>query len=123
MPDRWNSLSKAIARVLIVLFASSILATNRERADEWPRLRPATNPNPFSAWNRASYTPILAPQDNDWESAGTFNPAVIFVNQKSDAPGNSGGKFVMLYRAQDKAGTSRLGYAERTNGIHFTRMS
>jgi predicted GH43/DUF377 family glycosyl hydrolase len=32
-----------------------------------------------------------------------------------------GGKFVMLYRAQDKAGTSRLGYAESSDGIHFTR--
>ena len=28
---------------------------------------------------------------------------------------------MMLYRAQDKQGTSRLGYAESTDGIHFTR--
>src|SRR5437868_1368272 len=68
-------------------------------------------------------TPILAPQDNDWESAGTFNPAVIFVDQKSHAAADNGGKFVMLYRAQDKVGSSRLGYAESTDGIHFTRMS
>ena len=27
----------------------------------------------------------------------------------------------MLYRAQDKDGTSRLGYAESNDGIHFTR--
>lgn len=27
----------------------------------------------------------------------------------------------MLYRAQDRAGTSRLGYAESTDGIHFRR--
>ena len=27
----------------------------------------------------------------------------------------------MLYRAQDKDGTSRLGYAESSDGIHFTR--
>ena len=37
------------------------------------------------------------------------------------------GKIVMLYRAQeqdkDHAGTSRLGYAESTDGIHFTRRS
>ncbi len=31
------------------------------------------------------------------------------------------GKFVMLYRAQDRAGVSTLGYAESTDGIHFTR--
>jgi predicted GH43/DUF377 family glycosyl hydrolase len=29
----------------------------------------------------------------------------------------------MLYRAQDAAGTSRLGYAVSTDGIHFTRRS
>ena len=50
---------------------------------------------------------------DSWESAGTFNPAVI--------PGN--GRFVMLYRDQDKLGTSRLGYADSTDGIHFTRAS
>jgi predicted GH43/DUF377 family glycosyl hydrolase len=29
----------------------------------------------------------------------------------------------MLYRAQDRAGTSRLGYAESKDGIHFTRRA
>jgi len=29
----------------------------------------------------------------------------------------------MLYRAQDKSGVSRLGYAESTDGIHFKRRS
>jgi len=29
----------------------------------------------------------------------------------------------MLYRAQDKQGTSRLGYAESADGIHFTRKN
>jgi predicted GH43/DUF377 family glycosyl hydrolase len=119
MPDRRNSLSNSVALTLILVCASAILATKREHADESPR-PPAATPNPFTAWKRASDTPILAPQDNDWESAGTFNPAVIFVHEKSGA---EGGKFVMLYRAQDKAGTSRLGYAESTNGIHFTRLS
>ncbi|PYT81642.1 MAG: hypothetical protein DMG40_08815 [Acidobacteria bacterium] len=66
---------------------------------------------PFGAWTRASNEPIISPQGTKWESAGTFNPAVAFHN----------GKFVMLYRAQDAAGTSRLGYAESTDGIHFTR--
>src|SRR3981189_3286697 len=71
---------------------------------------PATD-LPFGAWTRASNQPILSPQGTAWESAGTFTPAVVFHN----------GKFVMLYRAQDAAGTSRLGYAESTDGIHFTR--
>jgi len=29
----------------------------------------------------------------------------------------------MLYRAQDKAGTSRLGYAESADGVHFSRRT
>jgi predicted GH43/DUF377 family glycosyl hydrolase len=75
---------------------------------------------PFGEWRRLSGTPILSPRGTTWESAGTFNPAVIFV--PSENPRNSaGGTFVMLYRAQDASGTSRLGYAESTDGIHFTR--
>jgi beta-1,2-mannosidase len=66
-----------------------------------------------SSWRRASETPILSPQGQSWESAGTFNPAVVLHN----------GKYVMLYRAQDAAGTSRLGYAESDDGIHFTRRA
>src|SRR5215468_1203194 len=64
-------------------------------------------------WERSSATPILAPQGNTWESTGTFNPAVIEKN----------GKFVMLYRAQDANGTSRLGYAESKDGIRFVRQA
>jgi predicted GH43/DUF377 family glycosyl hydrolase len=68
---------------------------------------------PFGPWRRASDTPIISPRGNGWESAGTFNPAVV----------ERDGKFVMLYRAQDVAGTSRLGYAESSDGVHFTRRS
>ncbi len=66
---------------------------------------------PFGAWSRVSQTPVLSPQGDGWESAGVFNPAVVMHE----------GKFVMLYRAQDKQGTSRLGYAESADGIHFKR--
>src|SRR5881396_3349617 len=66
---------------------------------------------PFGLWTRAANEPILSPQGSTWESAGTFNPAVVFHNSK----------FVMLYRAQDASGTSRLGYAESTDGLHFIR--
>jgi predicted GH43/DUF377 family glycosyl hydrolase len=62
-------------------------------------------------WGRFSDQPIIAPLGDGWESAGTFNPAVVKYE----------GKFVMLYRAQDTNGTSRLGYAESADGIHFNR--
>ena len=66
---------------------------------------------PFGKWTRLVEEPILSPEGDSFESAGTFNPAVI----KKD------GKFVMLYRAQDQAGKSSLGYATSDDGIHFTR--
>jgi predicted GH43/DUF377 family glycosyl hydrolase len=62
---------------------------------------------------RVSETPVIAPQGSAWESAGTFNPAVMRFR----------GKYVMLYRAQDASGTSRLGYAESPDGIHFSRRA
>ena len=68
---------------------------------------------PFAAWHRVSTQPVLSPQGDGFESAGVFNPAVIEKDSK----------YVMLYRAQDRAGTSRLGYASSDDGVHFTRRS
>jgi predicted GH43/DUF377 family glycosyl hydrolase len=75
---------------------------------------------PFGPWTRAANEPILSPQGTTWESAGTFNPAVVFVPAKNQEK-HKDSKFVMLYRAQDAFGTSRLGYAESPDGLHFTR--
>jgi predicted GH43/DUF377 family glycosyl hydrolase len=66
---------------------------------------------PFGTWTRISDTPILSPEGDGFESAGTFNPTVA----KYD------GKFVMLYRAQDHQGKSSLGYATSNDGVHFVR--
>ena len=60
-----------------------------------------------------STEPILSPAGTAWESVGTFNPAVIRYKSK----------IVMLYRAQDAKGTSRLGYASSDDGLHFTRRA
>lgn len=68
---------------------------------------------PFSPWKRVSPAPVLVPRGDGFESAGTFNPAVI----------RKGSDIVMLYRAQDRAGISRIGYATSRDGIHFTRDS
>lgn len=64
-----------------------------------------------ATWHRLWNAPILSPEGMGWESAGTFNPATI----------RRDGKIALLYRAQDAAGTSRLGYAESSDGIHFVR--
>jgi predicted GH43/DUF377 family glycosyl hydrolase len=66
---------------------------------------------PFGDWQRLSDRPIIAPQGSGWEAAGTFNPAVV----------RHDGRIVLLYRAQDKHGTSRLGYASSDDGVHFVR--
>lgn len=66
---------------------------------------------PFDKWVRLSPNPIVSPQGNGFESAGTFNPSVVMKD----------GKFVMLYRAQDRKGTSSLGYATSEDGVHFVR--
>ena len=83
-----------------------------------------THDLPFGIWKRASNEPILFPQGTTWESAGTFNPAVTsfpFDDPAAPAGHRHREKTVMLYRAQDASGTSRLGYAESTDGIHFIR--
>lgn len=68
---------------------------------------------PFGEWTRTGSDPVLSPKGDGFESAGTFNPAVV----KKDR------QFVMLYRAQDRKGTSSLGYASSEDGIHFTRRT
>ncbi|WP_031530695.1 glycoside hydrolase family 130 protein [Dyadobacter crusticola] len=84
----------------------------------------------FGGFKRpANVNPVISPDSTstffcpmnkkqiDWESNDTFNPAAAIKD----------GKIVVLYRAEDKAGkaigkrTSRLGYAESEDGIHFKR--
>ncbi len=65
----------------------------------------------FAFLRRVSIKPTIWPRGTTWQSASTFNPAVVLHNSK----------FVMLYRAQDQNGISRLGYAESSDGIHFAR--
>ncbi len=68
---------------------------------------------PFPELTRVSSSPVISPQGDGFESAGTFNPSV--VNRK--------GKVVILYRAQDRKGTSSLGYATSDDGMHFVRRA
>lgn len=74
-----------------------------------------------------SVNPVLQPGDNKftdpvtkqsiaWEAKDVFNPAIVV----------RGDKMYMLYRAQDRIGkpdgTSRIGLATSTDGLHFTKM-
>jgi len=67
---------------------------------------------PFGPWvRRNDGAPILAPRGSGFEAAAVFNPAVV----------KEGAEYVMLYRAQDAKGTSRLGMASSRDGVHFSR--
>src|SRR5690242_5643222 len=60
------------------------------------------------AAERLSNEPILRP-GKSWSEFGLFNPAAIKV----------GAKIILLFRAQDRRQTSRIGYAESDDGLHF----
>ena len=68
---------------------------------------------------RVPENPILTPhKDTDWNSAGTFNPCVVYAD----------GVYHMVYRALSsemkqngiKMQVSTIGYAKSTDGIHFS---
>jgi predicted GH43/DUF377 family glycosyl hydrolase len=58
---------------------------------------------------RLSDRPLLRPAAPPWMEAGAFNPAAVGVD----------GKTVLLFRARDMRGTSRIGYAESADGLQF----
>ena len=88
-------------------WAIAILALVTSPLASGPPYRP-----PFGAWSRLhGGEPILTPQGDGFEANGVFNPAVV----------RDGDRYVMLYRAQDAKGTSRLGIATSEDGIHFLR--
>jgi beta-1,2-mannosidase len=75
----------------------------------------------FSDWQRVSEMPTLSPRGSGWEAAGTFNPTVLssaeilddrWVGRTEKAKDYTmDGYYVMLYRAQDANGISRIGHA------------
>ena len=74
-----------------------------------PPARPTTGlPGPLT---RDPARPLLEPRGDGWEGLAVFNPAVIY----------DGKDYVLLYRAQDRRGVSRLGLARSTDGVTFTR--
>lgn len=105
---------------VIVLLASVGPASAQRR--EWT----------FGPFVKSSANPVLTPSPaatfrsptNDslvhWEAYATFNPAAVVRD----------GKVYVLYRAEDASGeekigghTSRLGLAESTDGVRFTRRA
>jgi len=99
------------------------LTAQAQDAPTWqigPFTRPATGNPVIAPRPESTFMDPMSKAANHWEALHTFNPAAIVRN----------GKVVVLYRAEDNSGpmqigahTSRLGLAESTDGIHFTRRA
>ena len=102
-----------------LLIAATVFIQAPRHSTDWALL-------PFVKADKAN--PVLGPGSNtfvdpitkkkiNWEEKDVFNPATVVKD----------GKVYLLYRAQDKvghpAGTSRIGLAESSDGLHFTRRS
>lgn len=98
------------------------------------KIQQTNNPLPewaFGGFIRTSVNPVISPDTSSrfwcpmqqrmmkWEESETFNPAAVVKD----------GKIVVLYRAEDNTNqgigsrTSRIGYAETTDGVTMTRRS
>ncbi len=113
--------------ILIAILAATALAGCAEK-----KIQQTNNPLPdwaFGGFVRAQTNPVINPdtasvffcpmqnREMRWEESETFNPAAVVKD----------GKIVVLYRAEDNTAqgigmrTSRIGYAETTDGITFDR--
>ena len=104
--------------VLLLLHSCSQPIVNKqENTNDWAMLNfvKADAVNPILNAGNNSFTDPITHTKNFWEEKDVFNPAIVIKDSK----------VYMLYRAQDKtgkpAGTSRIGLAVSTDGIHFTR--
>lgn len=72
----------------------------------------------LSSFQKYDGNPIITPRGDGWESKDVFNPAAW----------TDGSTIYLLYRAEDSTGigewngTSRIGLATSTDGIHFDRQ-
>ncbi len=79
------------------------------------QVNPVVTPNPAARFHSPMNDSLVA-----WEAYATFNPAALLRE----------GKVMLLYRAEDASGaqqigghTSRIGLAESSDGLHFTRRA
>ncbi len=113
-----------VFKKFVLLFFIPACACNTNQApapdpDNWAMLsfQKADSVNPVLTPGTALFNDPILNKQVAWEEKDVFNPAIVVRNDK----------VYMLYRAQDKTGlpggTSRIGLAESTDGLHFTRQS
>lgn len=112
------------ATLLLTTTAALAIGRSANAQDRSWMLGPFTKPvaaNPVIAPDAASrFHSPMGDTTVKWEEYATFNPAAVVRN----------GKVYVLYRAEDASGameighhTSRLGLAESSDGLHFTRRA
>ena len=106
--------------IFISILASQAVAQTKNTLPDWAFggfVRPAGVNPVISPDSTSRFMCPMNQRATDWESNDTFNPAATIKD----------GKIVVLYRAEDKAGiaigkrTSRIGYAQSSDGINFQR--
>lgn len=111
MKDKWI---KPAVWAVSCLFIGQVAAQH-----PWvlgPFMRPDKG-NPVIEPQPTSFYCPMQQKDVKWEESDTFNPAATVKD----------GKIVVLYRAEDNSAqgigkrTSRIGYAESTDGVHMQR--
>lgn len=99
--------TKIIFSGLFLLFLITVSCSNTVDDTAWQL-------GPFVKYEG---NPILTPRGDSWEAKDIFNPAAL----------SEGGQIYMLYRGEDSTGigkwngTSRIGLATSSDGIHFER--
>ena len=104
--------------VAVLICATSLPAQTATPWQIGPFTRPESGNPVIAPRAESTFTDPVSKNAVHWEALHTFNPAAIVRD----------GKVFVLYRAEDSSGameigghTSRLGLAESTDGIHFTR--
>src|SRR5689334_2010467 len=116
-----NTFQKRTIAVLSFIFYSlTLFSQTSDTLPSWAFggfVRPA-NVNPIIApKSETTFTDPMSGKEIHWESNDAFNPGATI----------KGDKIIILYRAEDKSGvaigerTSRLGYAESSDGITVIR--
>lgn len=104
----------------LLIFNGAVAQVSKNILPSWAMggfVRPAGINPIISPDSTAKFADPMSGKDVAWEAYYTFNPAAVVKN----------GKIVVLYRSEDKTGdaigtrTSRIGYAETADGLHFKR--
>lgn len=113
-----NLFCKRISGLLCISLLASIgLSCSTDKLDRWTpsQFVKVDSVNPILLAGPGRFFCPIRKDTIDWESKDVFNPAAV-VHQ---------GKVWLMYRAEDSIGrfngTSRIGLASSTDGLHFIR--